>query len=118
MKKKLIASLLMLAILIPLWCSQITHASPTPSLQLSYNGNEAVCTADIRGAGRIEAQMELWQGTTQVFAWSGVQNNHLAFDESCDVLAGCVYTLKLNGTINGVPFQELQVTRRNWEMNK
>ena len=114
--KKLTIILLTAAILLPLWCDNTSHAAP--QLQLTFNGIQANCHAEIWGSGYIEATMELWQGNTMLFSWSASNNLYIILDKYCDVLVDYSYTLKLNGTISGVAFPELKVTRRNWGMNK
>ncbi len=118
MKKKLIAILLVATLLIPTWCVQTSHAASDPYLNLYFLNNEAHCFATVKGAGTIEAQMELWHGNTMLFSWSRSGNKSLSINEVCDVIPGYTYTLKLNGTIGGVAFQEYSVTRTNYEMNK
>ena len=118
MKKKLIAILLVAVLLVPGWCTQTSRAASLPLLNLSFVGNKAHCFAEIQGLGKINAQMELWHGTTVIASWSGTDYHMLDFNEICDVLPGYTYTLKLNGTIGGVAFQEVRVTRTNYEMNK
>ena len=118
MKKKLIAILLIATLLLPAWCEQKSRAASAPELNLYFLNNEAHCSASVRGSGRIVVQMELWHGNTVVFSWNSSGNKTVSLNETCDVIPGYTYTLKLNGTIGGVAFQEYSVTRTNYEMSK
>ncbi len=117
MKKKLIAILLTAVILLPMCCSNSTHAT-SAQLNLTFSGTVANCHAVVNGSSNIQATLELWQGNTMVCSWSSSGSFRIEIDEHCDVLVDYVYTLKLYGTIGGVSFQEQKVTRRNWGMNK
>lgn len=118
MKKKLIAILLIAALMVPSWCEQTSQAASAPELNLYFLNNEAYCTTVVRGAGRIEVQMELWHGNTVVASWHLSSNKNLNVCETCGVISGYTYTLKLNGTIGGSAFQEVSICRTNYEMNK
>ena len=118
MKKKLIAILLVAALLVPVLSTQTSFAVSPPSINLYFANNEAYCNAEISGLGTIVVQLTLWHGPSEVMSWSRSGSKVLSLNETCDVVPGYSYTLKLNGTVGGIAFQEVSVTRTNYEMNK
>ena len=117
MKKKLLVIFLSALVLIPNWCMPAAYAA-AQQLNLCFENNQACCKATVRGSGKIEVRMGLWHGNTEVFSWQASDYFTLSMDEMCSVVPGYSYTLKLNGTVGGVAFQEVSVTRTNYEMNK
>ena len=118
MKKKFLVYLLAAVILVPMCCPHSVSAAAYRTLNLYFENNIAHCKADCRGPGKIELNMVLWQGNTVVDSWVLTGNIYVSFHKTCDVLPGCTYTLKLNGTVGGVPFQEVRIIRTNYEMYK
>ena len=118
MKKKLIAVLLAAALLVPVLSTQTSFAVSPPSINMYFVNNEAYCNAEIRGSGTIAVQLTLWHGTSEVISWNRSGSKVLSLNEICDVVPGYSYTLKLNGTVGGVAFHEVSITRTNYEMNK
>lgn len=116
MRKGTITMLLAGVLLLASFCPRQVSAAAKLGLDLRFSNNIATCTGTVRGNGRIVVSMELWQGGTTVASWNASGNLALTITKTCAVEPGLTYTLKLNGTIGGVAFQELRVIKTNYEM--
>lgn len=103
----ILALLGLLACCLP--CHSVRAAAVYPSLQ--FSGTTAICKGTVSGSGSISANLELWQGSTKLISWPGSGNGFVQISETYTVVSGVTYTLKLNGTINGVSFPEASVTK-------
>lgn len=113
MKKRIVPIFLVAAILSALVATAAAAASRTADCTptLSFNGTTAKCSVSITAIGKpIAATLELWQGSTRVAQWSDSAASRLIISEECKVTKGKTYTLKVNGTINGVSFTGTPVT--------
>ena len=117
MKRKRMVIAVIAVLLVSLFSNHTTQAAP-PRLKLTFNGTTANCYAEVRGSAYIEVTMELWVRNTEITSWSASGNGVVILNREATVLTGETYTLKLKGTIGGAAFQELSVSRTNWEMNK
>lgn len=113
MKKHMVSIFLVAAMLFTL-VATATAATPravdyTPSL--TFDGTTANCSVSITAIGQpITATLELWQGSTRIASWSDSATSRLIIDEDYSVDKGKTYTLKVSGTIDGVPFMGALVT--------
>nr|MBQ6241511.1 hypothetical protein [Lachnospiraceae bacterium] len=115
--KKRIAALLIVGMIF--MSATMAEASVIPAPQLSFSGTTANCIGQVAApACYVTATLSLWQGNTELISWSQSGYHSIYIQESCDVAYGITYTLKLNGTINGVAFPEASVRRTNYEPNK
>lgn len=112
MLKRIIAFVLLLALV----CSVTVYASgygrnmAAPSL--SFSGRTAICEFRYSEKDeKIEATLELWCGSTRVAAWTKSGNSSVSFSEGCPVSSGTTYTLKAHGTCGGVSFTSPSVTK-------
>lgn len=112
--KKRIASILLVAALL----SSLTIASAAEARVfdyapiLSFDGSTANCCVSILAAGKpITATLELWHGSVRIATWSDSATSLLVIDENQSVTNGQTYTLKVSGTIDGVPFTGIPVTK-------
>lgn len=113
MKKKLVTLVLVLALFGAMGIKVVaaepraTIATPT----LTFDGTTANCEVRITDFGKqIVATLELWQGSTLIASWNGTASSRLVISETCTVTKGLTYTLKVNGTVGGVEFEETQVS--------
>ena len=91
----------------------IVRAAETghPSVKLQFTGNTANCKGTVISSGSISITLELWQGSTKLVSWPGSGNGYVQISQPYTVVSGVTYTLKLNGTINGVSFPEVSETK-------
>lgn len=72
---------------------------------LWFEDKTAYCTTTITSSGdKIEAEMELWQGSTFIDSWSKRGTGSVVLSGEASAKEGLRYTLKVSGTIAGVPF--------------
>jgi len=116
MKKRTLVSLVLLAILL---LSMIVTAYAAEerathiNADLIYSGTTANCTVLISSPGdEIEATVELWRGSVCLSRWAAEAEDFLEIDESRQVLSGSTYVMTVNGSIDGVPFDEVSITKR------
>ena len=82
--------------------SRALRVEPT----LSFDGTTANCKVTLTAVGkRIEATLELWYGSTLVDSWTASASTRLVINETCAVVRGRTYTLKVSGTIGGEAFE-------------
>ncbi len=80
--------------------------------KLTFSGTTATCKVSIIQSGKtISATLELWHGSTRIASWSDTATSYLQISETKTVVSGQTYTLKVSGTINGVPFTGTSVTK-------
>ena len=113
MKKRVFLMLLVVAMLFvtstqAYAAEQVVIVTPT----LSFSGTTATCMVNIYKYGKtISATLELWRGSTRIATWSDTATSHLLISETKTVVSGQTYTLKVSGTIDGVPFTGTSVTK-------
>ena len=80
---------------------------------LTISGNEAEAYVSVLEKNKdISVTMKLWEGNSLVGTWSDTGTTFVTMSETfSSVQAGKTYILKITGTINGVAFPEVQVTR-------
>ena len=82
----------------------------TPTL--TFTGTTTHCRVSITEIGKsIEATFELWQGNTLVDSWVGSET-YLVIAGNHSVISGQTYTLKVTGTMDGIPFTGTPVTKK------
>lgn len=111
MKKRLLYSLLVLALLLvlstPVFAQERLNNA---ALTLSFNGTTASCSALIKGNGAINATLELWQGNILVNSWSNSGTTGIVIQGSATVSHGQTYTLTVTGTVGGTTINATPVT--------
>ncbi len=82
-------------------------------VNLEISNSCATCSACVTDYGQaISASMELWEGSVLVAAWSDTGTTQVSMSGVYNnTKAGKTYTLKLNGTVNGVAIPEKEVVR-------
>jgi hypothetical protein len=94
----------------------VSAAMTAPSItkSLTFNGTTANCSVSVRDSGKtINVTMELLRGDVSLGIWSDSGTSLVTLDESLTVATGMIYTLKVYGTINGVPFEAAPIIRSN-----
>lgn len=84
------------------------------SVDLSFNGTTAVCTAFCKGDSTkdtISATLTLYQGTTRIDSWSASGTGRVSFNEECKVEYGKTYRLELSCSINGTTQPSVSATK-------
>ena len=83
----------------------------TVTPKLTFSGTTATCKVSVCQPGKtISATLELWHGSTCIASWSDTDTSHLVISKTKTVVSGQTYTLKVSGTIGGVPFTGTNVT--------
>lgn len=103
----IILSMLMLLSVPGLAATQANGITP----YLSFSGTTASCTATVRGSGKINATLELWQNNTLVNSWSASGTVAIFLHGTAAVAHGQTYTLTVCGTVGGVAIQATPVTK-------
>ena len=86
----------------------------TVTRDLSFSGTSANCSATVKDSGKtINATMELWSSNMLWCVWMDSGLSRVDLDGSVTVPTGMTFTLKVYGTINGVPFEAAPLERSN-----
>ena len=115
MKKRLVTVIMVLVMVIAQ--GMIASAAEVRTSQivptLSFSGTTANCKVSITQAGKkLEATLELWNGSTLVDSWTASASTRLVINETCTVVRGQTYTLKVSGTIGGEAFEGTPVSAK------
>ena len=110
MVRKIVIGLVLIGICCCL-CQQRAAEAGSRTVNLTFNGTTVNCSGTVFDSGSITANLELWQGSTKLISWPGSGNGFVQISETYTVVSGVTYTLKMNGTINGVSFPEASVTK-------
>ena len=113
MKRSLVAVVLILVMLGSVGFG--ANAAETRAVQatpeLTFDGTTANCKVTLMAVGkRIEATLELWYGSTLVDSWTASAPTRLVINETCTVIRGRTYTLKVSGTVGGEAFEGTPVS--------
>ncbi len=112
MLKRLISVFLCIALLCPL---SVYAAEPRYSVSqptLTFSGTTASCIFSYVKYGKyIEVTMELWYGNTLMDSWTAEGNHTVSLSETCSVVRGRTYTLKITGTVGGEAISCTPVTK-------
>jgi len=83
---------------------------------ITFNGVQAECSVRItanNASDKIEATMELWQGTTFIDSWNGSGQWTLKLKGTADVIKNETYTLIIDYTVNGIVQTQATFTKEN-----
>ena len=106
--------LLALILAIPAYASSQRLVDVLPDI--TFSNNNATCTVEIyadRSNDRINATMELWQGTRRIGSWSDSDSGYLFIEETAIVDFNKTYTLVINYSINGITKNPVTIYRTN-----
>lgn len=111
MKKRVLACLLMLCLLMPVCAMALETRAVSSKPTLSFNGTTAVCECTVRGSNgdEIEVTMTLYQGSTLIAAWSDSGTRRVDMEKTKTVTKGKTYTLTVEATVNGKDIPETSV---------
>ena len=118
MRKKIIRILLAVVIIALFTISVFAAYVPgdeingVPKPRMVVTGSTAACSVTITSAGNtIDATLELKQGSTVIASWSDTATGKLTLSGTATVTSGVTYTLTVSGTINGVAFSPVSITK-------
>ena len=95
---------------VPKPVDEINFLTPKPTM--TFNNGTATCKVTLRSPGKsIDATLELWQGSTFIASWSDSNTSSLTLSGNATVTSGLPYTLTVSGTINGIAFTPVSVTK-------
>ena len=112
--KKRIAIIILTIALVFLFAIPVFAATKAPiaNLTFSISGTTATCKLRVSDMGKyINANMELWQGSTFITSWSASGYSVVGLSETYTVTSGVTYTLKGYGTSGGVSFTAPEITK-------
>lgn len=113
MWKRTILVALCLIMLLPIQTHAVEQRAAVNQPTLTFSGTTALCEFRITDLGKnIQVTMELWNGSTLVDSWGKSGTHTVALSESCTVTRGQTYTLKVSGTIGGVGFNSVSITKK------
>ena len=110
MFKKILMAAMILIMLISVLPARAANAGQ-PNVKLQFTGTTANCKGTVIANGSISVTLELWQGSTKLVSWPGSGSGYVQISQPYTVVSGVTYTLRLNGTINGVSFPEISETK-------
>ena len=105
MKKRAVALLVLLSLLITIPAYAVTPRTVDIGASIAFNRTEVVCTAKITGerqSDTISATMTLMKGSQIVAFWRGNGTWSLDMNGTAPVETGVTYTLTVDALINGV----------------
>lgn len=111
MKKRVIACMLMLCMLVPVCAMALETRAVFTRPTLSFDGTTAICECTVRGnsGDEIEVTMSLYQGTTRIASWSDSGTRRVDMEKTKTVTKGKTYTLTVEATVNGKDIPETSV---------
>lgn len=108
MKKRIFAAIMPFVLIFVMSAQTAQAAEPRAAgatLNLSFNGTTAVCSATCRGdrtSDELGATMTLYQGSTYVDSWTASGTGRIFLSGEHRVTSGKTYRLEVSYTINGV----------------
>ena len=116
MKKRAAGLLILLAVFMAIPAHAVTPRLVDVLPNISFANNRATCTVEIyadNATDEIEAEMELWQGTTKIDSWNASGVWYLSMTETASVSSGKTYKLVVNYSINDVAKTPVTIYRTN-----
>ena len=112
MKKRSLALILVLALLLSTTALAVENRSSIARINLSFSGTTANCSGSVSSANdRISATLELLQDGVHRASWGKAGTSAVSISGSIQVDRGHTYTLMLYGTIDGEPFSAEPVVK-------
>lgn len=113
MKKRILPILLPLVLILCMGSSSAVLARATfVRNYISFNGKTAECSVSISAAGqKIDATLELWEKDTLLDSWTGSGYDVLRIEGNHRAVSGHTYTVKVNGTIDGIDIKADPVSK-------
>lgn len=114
MKKVMWVFALLVFLLSLAFSASATTTATRVQRSLEFSGTSAICSATITDIDKsISATMELWCGNVPLASWSDSGTSSVNLSGSINVPSSMTFTLKLYGTVDGVPFELPPLVRSN-----
>ncbi len=116
MKKRTIALLLLVSVIVTIPAYALSPRTVDASVSLEFRGTTAYCTARIYGENltdTISATMTLMQGSQIVAFWRSNGSGSVDLYGTADVERGATYTLTVDALINGAWQTPATITKTN-----
>lgn len=104
MGKRILALILMAVMMLTMGAQAVDTFAVKDTISLSFDGTTAICSATCKGSNtddKVKATLTLVSEGKTVASWSASDSYSASISESCEVVQGKTYTLKLNYSING-----------------
>ena len=116
MRKRIICMMLLItmAFVVPVNAASTRAITVVPDIE--FDGTEATCTVRIVGdrtTDKIEATMELRQGSRLIDDWSASGNGFLEISKTATVARNTTYTLTVEYSVNGDSKTPVSISRTN-----
>ena len=114
MGKRILALILMAVMMLTMGAQAVDTFAVKDTISLSFDGTTAICSATCQGSNtddKVKATLTLVSEGKTVASWSASDSYSASISESCEVVQGKTYTLKLNYSINGTAKPEKSVTK-------
>ena len=114
MGKRILALILMAVMMLTMGAQAVDTFAVKDTISLSFDGTTAICSATCKGSNtddKVKATLTLVSEGKTVASWSASDSYSASISESCEVVQGKTYTLKLNYSINGTAKPEKSVTK-------
>ena len=114
MGKRILALILMAVMMLTMGAQAVDTFAVKDNVSLNFDGTTAICSAACKGSrtdDKVKATLTLVSGGKTVASWSASDSSSVSIPESCEVVPGKTYTLKLNYSINGTAKPEKSVTK-------
>ena len=116
MRKRIICMMLLItmAFVIPANAASTRAISVVPDIE--FDGTKATCSVRIIGdrtTDKIEATMELRQGSKLIDDWSASGNGFLEISKTATVARNTTYTLTVEYSVNGDSKTPVSISRTN-----
>ena len=114
MGKRILALILMAVMMLTMGAQAVDTFAVKDNVSLNFDGTTAICSAACKGSrtdDKVKATLILVSGGITVASRSASDSYSVSISESCEVVQGKTYTLKLNYSINGTAKPEKSVTK-------
>lgn len=104
MKLRILAFMLVIALMLPVAAQALTPRAISASPSLSFNGTTASCSVRILSGNfsdEIIATIKLCYGDNVAATWHRTASGYLFFTDSIAVVSGRTYQLVVDYTVNG-----------------
>ena len=114
MRKRIIAVVVLAVMILATSVQALEPLAVGDTISLSFDGTTAICSATCKGSNandKVKASLSLSTDGKTVASWSASDDFSVSIFESCEVVYGKTYTLKLNYSINGIMKPGKSVTK-------
>ena len=114
MGKRILALILMAVMMLTMGAQAVDTFAVKDNVSLNFDGTTAICSAACKGSrtdDKVKATLTLVSGGKTVASWSVSVSYSVSISESCEVVQGKTYTLKLKYSMNVTAKPEKTVTK-------